>query len=84
MNAPKHPLKGHILPEDTALLAPSNSVQGAPINLFLHPHGTLDNKESFTFHIETGIHYPDVLAQVSLKMLNDALNECGYQITPKP
>lgn len=51
-------------------------------HLHLKEDGTVDDKPSLAFEsIVPGYIF---VSQISLKMLNDALNELGYQITKNP
>lgn len=50
-----------------------------PIEIHHKEDGTYDDKPSFAIVLARS-NYPTIVGEISLKMLNDALKDIGYQI----
>lgn len=54
-----------------------------PVEIHHKSDGSLKNKPSFLFVLYSPISPYKIIGQISLQMLNQAMNELGYKITEK-
>lgn len=71
-----------------SLMFHDSVIEMRPTELHMKEDGSIDDKPSFCFVAELRMSPHRVIMQVSLRMLNEAMNELGYEIksisTPNP
>lgn len=64
------------------IIMPDNAIQMRPTEIHLKENGAKNNKPSLCIVMEIPGQVPKVYGQISIAMLNEALNELGYCVTP--